>query len=214
METAGSSAFEQKLQENKPKGPFFIDTGGCECALQEQLNKEAWRCLANTPENIYTGQDGKWFYAFSQSDPDSLTEPPNSNSNPPDIAEPYEIKNGQWWTFPSDGDDGVAGNVQDQFCTGVNQTSASETFYNQTAALLSGQDFPCWQPGSVPLVLQTASEWNTTGCKLGFFCKQTFARVAVLILNLLGLISTQVQIILTQIYRRTARLFPTFKWLV
>ena len=177
METAGSSAFEQKLQANKPRGPFFIDTGGCECALQDKDSEEAWRCLANTPENIYEGDDGKWFYAVDQANSDSLTEPENSDSNPPDTAKAYEIKNGEWWTFPSDADDGVTGNIQDQFCTGLNQTSASETFYNQSAALLSGQDFPCWQPGAVPLVLETAATWNTSGCKLGFFCEQTFTEI-------------------------------------
>ena len=171
MAAAGSTEFTDTLQKNSPKGPFFIDTGGCECALQEQLLTEAWRCLANTPENVYQGQDGKWFYALDQNNQASLTEPPNSDSNPPDRAKAYEIKNGQWWTFPENGDDGVTGNVPDMTCTGFNQTQASETFYNQSAALLSGQDFPCWQPGTAPLPLQTAESWNTTGCKLGFFCE-------------------------------------------
>lgn len=172
MAAAGSKEFTSTLQDNKPRGPFFIDTGGCACALQEQLDTEAWRCLANTPEGIYDGQDGKWFRAVDQENPASLTGPANSDSNPPDTAKAYQIKDGQWWSFPSNGEGGVPGNVQDVTCTGRNQTQASVTFYNQTAALLSGQNYPCWQPGTAPLPLQTASEWDATGCKLGFFCKQ------------------------------------------
>ena len=172
MAAAGSSEFSSSLKANKPKGPVFVDDGGCLCALQNQLHTDAWRCLANTPENLYDGQDGKWFYAVDQSNPDSVTEPENSDSNPPDLSSAYEIKNGQWYMFPDDGDDGVPDNVQDITCSGNNQTQASAKFYNQTNALLSGQDYPCFQPGTAPLVIQTASEWNKTGCKLGFYCEQ------------------------------------------
>lgn len=178
MAAAGSTAFSSTLEANKPRGPVFVDDGGCLCALQERLDEEAWRCLANTPDNLYDGQDGKWFYAIDQSNTASLTEPANSDSNPPDTDKAYEIKDGQWWKFPEHGEDGVPENVQDTECTGFNQTQASTKFYNQTDALLSGQDSPCWQPGTAPLVIQTASEWNTTGCKLGFFCE--FRRAMIL----------------------------------
>lgn len=171
MAAAGSTAFTESLQANKPKGPFFIDTGGCECALQERLSTEAWRCLADIPENVYEGQDGKWFYPVNPNDTDSLTEPANSDSNPPDVAQAYEIKDDEWWSFPDDEEDGVTGSVPDGTCTGYNQTTASAKFYNQSAAILSGEDYPCWQPATAPLVIQTPSEWNTTGCKLGFFCE-------------------------------------------
>ena len=171
MAAAGSNLFSSSLQANQPRGPFIIDTGGCECALQEQLSTEAWRCLGNTPQNIYDGQDGKWFFALDQSNTNSLREPVSSDSNPPDPEQAYEIKNGHWYSFPDDGDNGVTGNVQDKSCTGRNQTRASALFYNQSASVFSGNDWPCWQPATAPLVIQTPSEWNTTGCKLGFFCE-------------------------------------------
>ena len=170
MAAAGSTEFTNALDQNKPRGPFFIDSAGCECALQEKLSIPAWRCITNVPENLYDGDDGKWFYAVDDSNNDSVTEPENSDSNPPNLSKAYEIKSNEFWTFPTDGDDGVTGNVQDVVCTGQNQTQASAAFYNQSSAILSGQDDPCWQPGTIPLPLQTAEDWNTTGCKHGFFC--------------------------------------------
>jgi len=174
MAAAGSSAFSSTLIANQPKGPFFIDTGGCGCALQEQLDKAAWRCLANATESMYQGQDGKWFYAANQENAASLKQPENSDSNPPDTGTAYEIQNNQWSSFPHDGGPVHA---QDVSCTGHNATQASETFYKDMATLVSGQDDPCWQPGTLPLVIQNATEWNATGCNLGFFCEQRWLGV-------------------------------------
>lgn len=69
----------------EPTGPYFIDTGGCRCALQTEVNKEAWRCISNTTQDIYQGDSGKWFFAVNQSDSASLTAPANSSTNPPDL---------------------------------------------------------------------------------------------------------------------------------
>ncbi len=122
MAAAGSSAFSSALITNQPRGPFFIDTGACGCALQEQLDKAAWRCLANATESIYQGQEGKWFYAVNEEDRTSLNLPGNSDSNPPDTGTAYEIQNDQWSTFPADGG---LGNAQDLSCTGQNATQVS-----------------------------------------------------------------------------------------
>lgn len=168
MAAAGSDAYSSTLIANQPKGPFFIDTGACGCALQSQLDKEAWRCLANETQSIYQGQGGKWFYAVNQENTASLTQPENANDNPPDLGTAYQIQNNQWSTFP---DDGGPGNAQDVSCTGQNATMASAKFYNDMATMVSGQDDPCWQPGTLPLVIQNATEWNATGCNLGFLCE-------------------------------------------
>jgi hypothetical protein len=122
MAAAGSSAFSSTLITSQPKGPFFIDTGVCGCALQEQLGKAAWRCLANGTESIYKGQDGKWFYAVRTEDSASANQPINSDSNPPDTGTAYQINNDQWSTFPSDGG---PKNAQDVSCTGQNATQVS-----------------------------------------------------------------------------------------
>ena len=146
----------------------MIDTGGCECALQEQLGSEAWRCLFDNIASIYNGQDGKWFYAINQTDNASLTEPENSDSNPPNLSKSYDIQTDRWRIFSPLTE---AGNANYALCTGINNTQASETFYKDVNALLSGRDNPCLQPGTVPLIVQSASSWNATGCSLGFFCK-------------------------------------------
>ena len=76
--------------------PTLIDDGGCRCALQEELDTEAWRCIANMTDNIYSGQMGKWFFAVNKTDRNSLKDSPNSDRNPPNLTLPYIIKgNGQ-----------------------------------------------------------------------------------------------------------------------
>lgn len=166
MAAAGSNAFSSGLMANRPEGPFFIDTGSCGCALREELDKAAWRCLVSATDGMYEGQDGKWFYAVSQNNKASLKDPINSDSNPPDPSTEYEIRDDRWSRIPDDG------TPEDDGCTGQNATEASSTFYAKLSGLKSGKDNPCWQPGTLPLVIQDATQWNATGCKLGFFCEQ------------------------------------------
>ena len=99
MAAQGPSAIAANLNASEPKGPTFLDTGGCRCALQEQLEKDAWRCVANITGDVYTGQTGQWFYAGNQTDPDSLKDPTNSDSNPPDTDTAYEIQNNQFQPY-------------------------------------------------------------------------------------------------------------------
>lgn len=169
MAAAGSDAFSSGLMTNRPKGPFFIDTGSCACALQEELDKKAWRCRVSATDGMYEGQDGKWFYAVNQKSSASLEDSMNSDSNPPNQETAYEIGDDRWSRIP---DEGAPENDEDASCTGRNATEASSTFYTKLSDLESGGDNPCWQPGTLPLVIQDATSWNATGCKLGFFCKQ------------------------------------------
>ena len=166
--------FSGALKDVQPKGPFFIDTVGCGCALQEKLNSEAWRCIANVTQDAYDGDNGKWYYAVNQADPGSLQAPENSNSNPPDTATVYYIQNGNFSkisdTNPVDVNSNVQ-DIQDFACTGVNQTVASTQFYEQLADVSSGKDLPCWQPGTLPLPIQDVQSWDSIGCLPGFYCK-------------------------------------------
>lgn len=162
------------IVEAQPKGPTFIDDGGCRCALQEELNTEAWRCTANPTDNIYSGHAGKWFFAVSQTNHNSLKDSPNSDTNPPNLTRSYIIKgNGQHAKFavmtPSD----EATEIGDATCSGKNDTKASSAFYRYIATPLVESSSPCWQPGIIPLAIQNASEWNATGCNRGFLCKYT-----------------------------------------
>ena len=167
-----SQNISSSTMEGQPKGPMLIDEGGCRCALQEELDTEAWRCIANTTDNIYSGQTGKWFFAVDKTNRHSLKDSPNSDTNPPNLTRSYMIKgDGQDREFavitPSD----EAADLEDATCSGRNDTKASSAFYRYMAASLVHSSSPCWQPGIIPLTIQNASEWNATGCNLGFLCK-------------------------------------------
>ena len=156
----------------QPTGPTLIDNGGCRCALQEELNTEAWRCIANPTTDIYSGQTGKWFFAANQSDSASLHDSPNSDSNPPNVTTSYDIEgvgqNAEFVVTPSFNETMDLGDV---ICTGKNDTNASAAFYKLVAISVTESLSPCWQPGIIALAIQNASDWNATGCNLGFLCK-------------------------------------------
>ena len=160
------------MMDIQPKGPTLIDDGGCRCALQEELDTEAWRCIANMTDNIYSGQMGKWFFAVHKTDRNSLKDSPNSNRNPPNLTRPYIIKgNGQDAEFAGITPSDEAADLEDATCSGRNDTKASSAFYKYIAISLVESSSPCWQPGIIPLTIQNASEWNATGCNRGFLCK-------------------------------------------
>ena len=167
-------SLSSNLTSDQPRGPVFFDDELCECALQEELGKQAWKCFTNgTADQIYVGQAGKWFFAVNQTNATLLRDPINSDSNPPDLSVPYIIEGqGPSATFvkmtskndTKDPDD-------DASCTGKNDTEVSSTFYTLLAAYAITSPSPCWQPGTVARLLQSASAWNATGCSLGFLCK-------------------------------------------
>lgn len=171
--TDSASTFQSSLAAGLPTGPFFIDDHSCRCALQDALDKEAWRCIHNVTVNIYRGQTGKWFFASEQNNSKSLEEPPASNNNPPDTSTPYAIvtSDNQTRGFQTFADATGSNDAQDAVCSGKNDTRVSAQFYKELATFRSGALTPCWQPGAIPLVLQTPAQWNQTGCALGFYCK-------------------------------------------
>jgi hypothetical protein len=167
MAAEGSQLFSSNLAASEPNGPFFLDTGRCRCALQGKLSADAWRCIGNATENLYVGDSGKWFYASNKNNSSSLKDPLNSDSNPPDTSHQYMILDNQF--------EPIAKNktfaAQDLSCTGKNDTVLSSQLYQTIAAVNSG-NVPCWQPGTIPLVIQTPIDWAAHGCNLGFLCKR------------------------------------------
>ena len=161
------------LTDNQPRGPVFIDDELCECALQEQLGKQAWKCFTNeTADELYVGQTGKWFFAVNQTNAALLRDPINSDSNPPDLDTPYVIDGqGPSAAFVKMTSKNDTKDPDDAYCTGKNDTEASSTLYTFLAAYAITSPSPCWQPGTVARLLQSASAWNATGCSLGFLCK-------------------------------------------
>ena len=174
MEPENSShILSSNLTENEPTGPVFIDDELCECALQEKLGKQAWKCFTNeTADELYVGQTGKWFFAVNQTDAALLRDPINSDSNPPDLNVSYIIEGqGPSAEFVKMTSKNGTKDPDDAYCTGKNDTEASSTLYTFLAAYAITSRSPCWQPGTVARLLQSASAWNATGCSLGFLCK-------------------------------------------
>lgn len=172
MIEAVSQNVSESVTQSPPTGPTLIDDAGCRCALQEELSTEAWRCVANITNNIYLGQTGKWFFAVNQINSASLHDPINSDSNPPNLSTSYFIeKNGQSVRFVKTASSDETTNLGDAICSGRNDTNASSAFYRYVATSVTMSSSICWQPGIIPLVLQNASEWNVTGCSLGFLCE-------------------------------------------
>ena len=173
MEPESSSHnLSSNLTDNQPRGPVFIDDELCECALQEELGKQAWKCFENGTTEFYVGQTGKWFFAVNQINAALLRDPINSDSNPPDLDIPYIIDGqGPSAKFVRMTSNNDTKNPDDAYCTGKNDTEVSSTFYTFLAASAITSRSPCWQPGTVARLLQNASAWNATGCSLGFLCK-------------------------------------------
>lgn len=164
--------FPSGLTNIQPKGPLFADDGGCRCALQEALDRESWRCIANTTIDIYSGQTGKWFFAVNQTNPASLHDLPNSDTNPPNVGTSYFVQGqGQSAEFVVVTLKNETTDLEDMTCSGKNDTKASSALYEYLAVSETDSLSPCWQPGTIALILQNASEWNATGCNLGFLCK-------------------------------------------
>lgn len=187
---AGSQLFAETLQASEPTGPFFIDTGACRCALQEELSGEAWRCIGNATGDLYAGEAGLWFWAL-ENNTSSLSEPLYSDSNPPNTTTAYFDLNDQFVPLiantTSNEDSSTASDIipvdnrsaasniatsaQDQQCTGINDTQASTQFYQRLRAVNSGDYLPCWMPGTIPVVIQNSTSWKSSGCNLGFLCE-------------------------------------------
>ncbi len=167
------------LDDTETPGPVFIDKAECRCTLQETLGTVAWRCIHIQEisdlfvEPTGTDQSGKWFFATNQSDPASLQDLPNSNRNPPNITTSYAIegdKEEDWrfveFTSPSDLTD-----LDGAICSGKNDTESSSAYYRYLATVKVSSESECWQPGTVALLIQNTTQWNATGCSLGFLCK-------------------------------------------
>ncbi len=150
-------------------GPTFIDETECRCHLQEALGKEAWRCSHIDETDPFSV--GIWFFAINQSDPVSLQDLPNSNRNPPNMSTSFIIddKEGdlKFMKLTSLSDPPLDNST----CTGKNDTKSSSDYYRMLAPALVSSGSECWQPGTVALVIQNVTQWNATGCSLGFLCK-------------------------------------------
>ena len=170
-----------------PNGPIFVDTASCQCALQAKQDTEpnsqgrnqAWRCIGNATENVYSGHSGKWFFPVNEGSKTDVNQTFSWANNPPDTAQPYVLQNNQDNTkalyIPFNATDPSLLSVFDQACTGQNDTQLSGPFYQALADFEEGK-IPtaarlCVSSSAVPITIQNASSWNDKGCNLGFLCK-------------------------------------------
>lgn len=168
------------LQLQQPRGPTFIDTGNCRCALQEyQGSQSAWRCIGNRTDDIYAGSTGKWFYI---KEPDKgasyamTTLPIDSARYPPDNS------TAQWGTGATgdismqtwDGSNNSTVNIYDQACSGSNDTDLTQfMLYNPLKDIAAGHP-PISATGckipNAPFSISNTSYWVDHGCAPGFYC--------------------------------------------
>lgn len=157
-----------------PRGPSFLDTGACLCALQSTPvasgDNAVWQCIGNQTQGVYTAKTGKWFN--TSHDGNNISLPVNDASNGPDTSQPLIFDPEARTLVPLTPQ--IALNVFDKACTGKNQTTFSTSFYRAAEQLRLNQTpvdaAPCWGPGSVPIHIQSVESWLSGGCSEGFLC--------------------------------------------
>ena len=174
------------IPSKAPDGPFFVDTASCQCAIQptrqiEVHNSqphEAWRCIGHGSDDVYVGDNGKWFFPIkpvSEGSKDT-SEPVYWADNPPNSKAPYVVDNStNVLRFqPLDAGDGSKLSLVDNACTGENSTEQSAKYYASAKDVQAGRppsSVALCYPGTQPVTLGNASFWNDHGCNLGFLCK-------------------------------------------
>ena len=167
-----------------PKGPDYIDTSACRCALRTipvntqdaNGNEVAWRCVGNQTSDPYTGLSGKWFYPQTTGSKDDQKDDENSATNPPDLSTSYLIKDDRPDADPTfipytPSDQSQLSSL-DIICNGQNDTTSTGLYYQEIARLRAGLPPQlCADPNAVPIPLQNESSWTETGCREGFYCK-------------------------------------------
>ena len=173
-----------------PRGPFYVDTESCRCALQlfnqtavhldADDSEEAWRCIGDSNADVYFGENGKWFlpqHSANFADEgaiNDISQPSNWAGNPPDVQKTYIVDNTTHELEPLDDTDQAKLSILDAVCSGQNSSDQSSRYYTSVKQVEAGKlptDAATCLAGTSPIELQNASSWQTQGCNLGFFCK-------------------------------------------
>jgi len=125
----------------EPSLPEFIDNGACLCGLLRSQATlfdngkihEMWRCTADAAHSIIDqGGNGKWYNTTLPSEEVSgVGKARNWGDNPPYVGQTYVLtfqNGGASYALLNSGNAGAL-HGNDYQCTGVNDTSASVTFY-------------------------------------------------------------------------------------
>lgn len=162
------------LPQETLRGPAFLDTGACLCALQNPLSEDAkdaaWQCIGNRTEGVYEVDTGKWFDAIP--DPTNIHGLIFDDFNKPNTNKTLVVVDGK---FQESKPNSTQFSIYDQACTGTNHSTFSTAYYRAVEAKSRNKTAvdaaPCWRPGALPIQIQIAESWLTNGCQEGFYCK-------------------------------------------
>ncbi|KAK8085368.1 hypothetical protein PG997_006639 [Apiospora hydei] len=166
--SAGDLPQDPYFPQFPPKGPAFLDTEACLCALRPadptRPTGVAWQCIGNQTQGVYNVTTGKWFAPLH--DGAKVGARIDDASNGPNTAKPLRWDGNNKSFFPHDGTLGV----YDEACTGQNQTTFSTAFYRAAEQQKDKKPMvdaaPCWRKGAVPMQIQTVESWQKDGCIL------------------------------------------------
>lgn len=163
------------------KGPAFLDTEACLCALQDvepTANnaavhvRSAWQCIGNQTQGVYSVKTGKWFRSSSEPLGAKFAKLPIH-----DASRPLSTEKPMTWDALNEkfvDADLAKLTPYDRACTAVNRTTFSQAYYEAHAAQAKGDApvtaAPCYQPGAVPIEIQNVTSWIRDGCLEGFWC--------------------------------------------
>ncbi|KAF9875361.1 hypothetical protein CkaCkLH20_07181 [Colletotrichum karsti] len=162
------------LPQVTPKGPSFLDTAACLCALRpigDSSSGAAWHCIGNQTQGVYEVTSGRWYDTLHGGN--AADGSIDDDSNGPNTDKPMVFSSGS--LTESANDDGLS--EFDRACTGDNRTSFSTSFYEAARAIENGQEplsaAPCYRRDgqAVPIRIQDVQSWNTDGCSPGFLCQ-------------------------------------------
>jgi hypothetical protein len=157
--------FNQTLE-----GPQYVDSASCICRLR-QLQQEAYRCSGTLTADVVT--TGKYYLPQDGTTGSNDTSLSIWGGPPADTTTAYVVSpHNNMVLVPLTSDNESGQSLQDQACTGQNDTAKSALFYEQAQNLTDGV-VPrlCAVEGAVPITIQDAASWDKSGCNLGFYCE-------------------------------------------
>jgi hypothetical protein len=152
-------------------GPQFMDTESCRCAIVPKTG--LWRCTGNNYLDIYdTSTSGKFFRPSSAVPVTSAIW----GGSPPSLNQPFYLANsssGVSLQPLTDTTGSTQISLQDQTCTGQNDTSQTQAYYGQIGMYAVGiTPQLCFQSGAAPILIQNSQMWEAKGgCLDGFYCE-------------------------------------------
>ncbi|KAK8069856.1 ABC transporter G family member 24 [Apiospora phragmitis] len=175
LANAGELPQDPYFPQFPPRGPVFLDTEACLCALRRtdptRPKGVAWQCIGNQTQGVYNVTTGKWFAPLH--DGAEAGGRVDDASNGPDTAKPLRWDRDNKSFFPVDD----AMSVYDKACTGQNQTTFSTAFYRAAEQQRNKKPMvdaaPCWREGAMPMQIQTVESWQKDGCSEGFLCRNS-----------------------------------------